>query len=774
MSRRLRSVLWLMFRLGVMALLLAYVVGKTSFRDQVRPEPGAPEMEVVRETPAGVVVLTPAGQERLVPEADFETGRAVRVEGVFSIGRRLSRRWGWAVAAVAVMLLQSPVGAVRWRILLRVQGIRITFLESLRLTYIGWFFNSFLPGATGGDIVKSYYIARQTRRKAEAVTVVFLDRFIGIISLCLLGGFAVTVSLGDERLRVPQTVLVIILALTLVGVLTFYSHRVRRLVRLDKLIRKLPLAKVVQRIDRAIFTYRYHKRAVLAAVGCGWAAQAASVLATWFIATGLGSHANWTHYFVNMPVIWVGWAAIPVPGGLGVAEGLAQELFGPAVVSPPGQTVPVAEAASLALAMMLCFRLVQIIVSLPGALLYLTRRTGVSPRHMREELEQGEPVAAPAGRVRAADRRPHPPCRGPEGPLAEQVGAVHLHSCYSDGSGTVREMAAAARRAGLDFFFLTDHDTVQPERDGWRGWRDDVLVIPGAEVTCEGRRHVVTIGARKVDDLFWRPLEEVLAALSEQDAPAFIAHAHPAKLPVWGRGLRGLSEWELPGFTGVELWSLMHDICHRLPLWKVPTFPFSWRNRSTGPFPDTLAHYDAITQERRFVAIGALDNHAYPPLRAFWPRVLPYEAGFRSLRTHVLCEPLAGDGDDTQRIVRAIRGGRAFIALDMVADARGFRFEGTQDGQVVAMGDERNWDGPVRLSVASPHEAALRLLRNGEPVVEAAETTVLEHEAAEPGIYRVEARVGDRPWVYTNPIYLRSVEGGSQGRAVRKEPRSDE
>jgi uncharacterized protein (TIRG00374 family) len=745
-----------------MVLLLAYVIGRTSFRDRVRPEPGAEGMAIVREAPGGVILRTPEGEERFVPDSDFASGRAVRVEGVISISRRLGGRWGWAVAALAVMLLQSPVGAVRWRILLKVQGIRITFLESLRLTYIGWFFNCYLPGATGGDFVKAYYIARQTHQKAEAVTVVFLDRFIGVISLCILGGLAVAVSLGDERLRVPQAILAVLLALTAVGTLVFYSRRMRRLVRLDRLISRLPLGRVAERVDRSVFVYRYHKRAVLAAVGCGWLAQAASVLATWFIATGLGSHAAWYHYFVAMPVIWVVWSVVPVPGGVGVAEGLAQEFFGPAAVAAAGETVPLAEAASLALAMMLCFRLVQIIVSLPGAVLYLTRRTGVSPRHMRQELEQGEAVGAPASDSdHAAESRPRAACRAPEGELAEYVGAIHLHSCYSDGSGTVREMAAAARRADIDFFVLTDHDTAQPRRDGWEGWRDGVLVIPGAEVTCEGDRHVVAIGATEVSDLFGRPLQEVLTTLQARGGMSFIAHAHPARIHLWGMELQGLEQWELPGFTGVELWSFMQDVCDGLRIWQVPAFPFTWRRRSTGPFPDTLRHYDAITQRRRFVAVGALDNHAYPPLRTFWPRVIPYEAGFRSLRTHVFCEPLAGDSGDSGRVMRAVGRGRAFLALDSRADARGFRFQGTRGGHVLAMGDERTWDGPVRLEIASPSKARLRILRNGEVVAEADEGAGLTHEADEPGVYRAEAHLGGKPWVYTNPIYLRPEAAGS-------------
>jgi uncharacterized membrane protein YbhN (UPF0104 family) len=91
-----------------------------------------------------------------------------------------------------------------------------------------------------------------------------------------------------------------------------------------------------------------------------------------------------------MPVVWIGWSLIPVPGGVGVAESLAQRLFGPAVLGMEGS---VAEAATLALAMMLAYRAVQLAVSLPGAVFYLSRRTDVSPLHMRREVESETPDA---------------------------------------------------------------------------------------------------------------------------------------------------------------------------------------------------------------------------------------------------------------------------------------------------------------------------------------------------------------------------------------------
>ena len=49
------------------------------------------------------------------------------------------------------------------------------------------FFNAFLLGSTGGDLLKAYYAARETHhRKTEAVVTVLVDRLIGLFSMLAL------------------------------------------------------------------------------------------------------------------------------------------------------------------------------------------------------------------------------------------------------------------------------------------------------------------------------------------------------------------------------------------------------------------------------------------------------------------------------------------------------------------------------------------------------------------------------------------------------------
>src|SRR5205823_14406492 len=83
----------------------------------------------------------------------------------------------WVVAAVGAYIVVEIAAALRWQILLRVQGIYLSWARLSGLFLIGMFFNQFLPGGTGGDIIKSYLLLKETPdKKAGALLAVLFDR----------------------------------------------------------------------------------------------------------------------------------------------------------------------------------------------------------------------------------------------------------------------------------------------------------------------------------------------------------------------------------------------------------------------------------------------------------------------------------------------------------------------------------------------------------------------------------------------------------------------
>src|SRR5437667_12812524 len=98
-------------------------------------------------------------------------------------------RLQWIGAGMLAYFVVEVAAAFRWHILLKVQGIRLTFPRLSGLFLIGMFYNQFLPGGTGGDIIKSYYLLKETSdKKAGALLAVVFDRFIGLVALVAITG----------------------------------------------------------------------------------------------------------------------------------------------------------------------------------------------------------------------------------------------------------------------------------------------------------------------------------------------------------------------------------------------------------------------------------------------------------------------------------------------------------------------------------------------------------------------------------------------------------
>ncbi len=86
------------------------------------------------------------------------------------------------LAVAAVFFFFSAVCcALRWYLLSRVQGLSLSRVTMFELIMIGNFFNTFMPGSVGGDVIKAWYVAgREPSRKMRAVFTMFLDRVVGL------------------------------------------------------------------------------------------------------------------------------------------------------------------------------------------------------------------------------------------------------------------------------------------------------------------------------------------------------------------------------------------------------------------------------------------------------------------------------------------------------------------------------------------------------------------------------------------------------------------
>jgi len=343
---------------------------------------------------------------------------------------------------------------------------------------------------------------------------------------------------------------------------------------------------------------------------------------------------------------------------------------------------------------------------------------------------------------------------------------AHVHSTYSDGTATVPELLAAAAEAGAEAVLLTDHDTLGARADGWEGVHDGVLLLVGTEVSPK-QGHYLAFGVDEGIPHAGRTAGEIAAAVRAAGGVGFAAHpfstgghmliAPLARRIVLPHGWPALDDPD--GCDGVELWSLTTDAAES---WRTPAEAWRWLRDpeaavALGPPAHHLRRWDALSARWRLPAIGGLDGHA-PGLR-FRGRVrspLSHARTFGLLRTHVICPaPVTGDvGHDAALLIDALAAGAAWLTCPFVAPADGARFWAERrDGAIVSMGGEAP-AGHTVLRVRLPRVADITLVCGGARLHEArADRVDLDVEG--PGVYRVEARVGGRLWMLSNPVHLR-------------------
>lgn len=381
------------------ALLLAWVLSQVHWRDWVRDKDGR-SWSVVRtvgDPPEQFVVLRGSlwwAREATKPAAELTPVPGARDEylrdGLASSLKRI-RPGPVAVAAVS-MLLSYLVLAFRWWGLLGILGVRIGFGESVRLTFLGLFFNSVIPGTVGGDLVKAYFAAKHTSRKAFVLASVVFDRVVGLLALTLLAGLMLAVvrfvdpaSPGIERASIAVAVVGAVVA---VAMLLIFSRRLRRMLHLQSIYRRLPYAHQVRAMGKALRIYSGRPGAIAWAVGMAFLVHVLWVGAIGFLGVSLSLALPWHTYLLCIPLIYIIGAVPLTPGGVGLIEKLFVVFF--AAVNP-----------TQALALALLARLMPILWGLPGLVVAVTgpKRPGVEA--MEAELgladDGGELVSFKAG-----------------------------------------------------------------------------------------------------------------------------------------------------------------------------------------------------------------------------------------------------------------------------------------------------------------------------------------------------------------------------------------
>jgi hypothetical protein len=413
----------------------------------------------------------------------------------------------------------------------------------------------------------------------------------------------------------------------------------------------------------------------------------------------------------------------------------------------------------------------------------------------RMETAHLQAVHEVVGRLHRA-RKAIPPIPG----LHDYKAILHAHAEDSAHTGGTRpEMLADAERAGIQVIMLSDH--FRPPRDfmreSWRGFHDGVLFIPGSEV-----RGFLVYPTGSIMDRMEQPVAEFISSVTASNGLIFLSHAEERL------------DHPMTGLNGMEIYNRHADAKHdkagplllAMKLLKpkdlaelrdnLRLYPDELFAAQVSYLQDYIDKWDTETRTRRLTGVAANDCHhnmvlvvkmadegtvrvgtnvdddksMYPITAETCPEIVelvkghkpgdelvrvdldPYERSFRNVTTHILAPEL------TESAIRlALQSGHAFVSHDWMCDATSFCFNVSSPKKAI-MGDETPLAGEPTLVARFPVTCHIRLLAGGKELANT-KSDRLEYPVKTPGAYRVEGWLSldgeERPWIYSNPIYVR-------------------
>jgi len=376
---------------------IGWLVWTVPWNDRVRLDgEDGPQVRLIEQRPDAFVVEQDGQVETIALDRVYhdEVGgkRVPDIElGIRHVIWHVDKR----LAFLAILIFAPAWFLQSYRLVLMVgiQGVRLRYWDAIKLTFAGNFFNFALPGTTGGDLVKAYYITHYTHLKTEVVTTIFLDRAIGLLGMVLLASGAILLMRIPAEFNYLIVVLVVIFGSLMVGALVVFSRRLRHALRLPELTEKLPFGAQLLRIGRATVAMRQHKLRVGASLVLTLILQSIVMISAAVMAQSLGMTGGMPYYFAYVSIGFL-IAAVPIspPQAIGVMEAAYVQFF----------TQGGMNTASQAVAFALAVRLIQLVWALPGILVPLLGAH--LPR--KAELEALELSQTPVQEVNATGDQP--------------------------------------------------------------------------------------------------------------------------------------------------------------------------------------------------------------------------------------------------------------------------------------------------------------------------------------------------------------------------------
>lgn len=319
------------------------------------------------------------------------------------------------------------------------------------------------------------------------------------------------------------------------------------------------------------------------------------------------------------------------------------------------------------------------------------------------------------------------------------LGAIHIHTKLSDGTGDINSISKAAKKAGLHWIVITDHNNFDIEE----GFYNGVCVIKGEEISPCTSNHYIALGIKNLinpSDDTQKFVDEVRA----QGGFGFAAHpdesenrknkAHPIK---W------TDKSVIP--DGIEIWNWFSDWADDYDesnIFKIAYSYFFRHKLIQGPHKETLKWWDELNKNSEHIipAIAGVDAHALKISTYIIPiKIFPYKDCFKTLTNIIPLKNKPPEDFEEQKnlILSSIKNGNNIMINRHIK----------KDIPLIYI---ENKLIVVKLST----KAQIKIIQNGTPIYTEINDN-LKFPIQEKTKYRIEIYLKNQPWIFSNPIILK-------------------
>lgn len=334
------------------------------------------------------------------------------------------------------------------------------------------------------------------------------------------------------------------------------------------------------------------------------------------------------------------------------------------------------------------------------------------------------------------------------------VGAIHIHSVYSDGTGNIDSISKAAKKAGLDWIIVTDHNSFDIQEGIYNG----VYVIKGEEISPKGENHYLAFGINK----YIQPSDNAqhnVEAVKLNGGFGFAAHPEESDCR---RNSHQPIKWANKNIIpdGVEIWNWFSEWADNLNDGNIFGLIYSYlfKNKLVkSANSNVLFWWDNLNNvsEKIVPAIGGIDAHALKIKDYIIPvTIFPYESMFKTI-VNVVTSDEEFKTDffaRKEQILEALKSGRNLIINRAVSKEIPV-IKISNQKQAVTSGESINLDNETLLNVQTKKKSSIKIFHNGKEI-KSVISNGIKMLLNEVGKYRVEIKFGERGFAYSNPIMV--------------------